>query len=206
MQGEESVMRPSILIGIATAMFGLLGCGNSGGASSPAEASESEPSSGGEVAAPTSVVHATGGVTVTALLGPPGGSLELASGVKIEIPPGAVEGGQEYVLKEAPKTTAFGNQEREHAVGPTFIFAPEVSAPEGRTIRVSIPLASVPPGWGEPSIGFEYFDGEVVGGEDAEHTRWQYEDAKLSGGRAVAELPGLNGYRLQFVLTNLSAQ
>lgn len=199
-------MRLSIWIGIATALFGLLGCGNGGGTSEPAEAPGEEESSGGEVAAPNTAVRASGSGSVTALIGPPGGTLELASGVKVEIPPGAVEGGQEFVLKEAPKTTAFVNQEAEHAVGPTFIFAPAISAPEGRTIRVSIPLASIPEGWGEPSIGFEYSAGNMVGGEDAEHTRWQYEDANLTGGRAVAELPGLNGYRLQFVLTNLSAQ
>ena len=46
---------------------------------------------------------------------------------------------------------------------------------------------------------------EVVGAEDSEHTRWQYTDAKLVGGRIVAEVPGMNGYRLQFVLSNLEA-
>jgi hypothetical protein len=71
---------------------------------------------------------------------------------------------------------------------------------------VSIPLSAYPQGWGNAAIGFEYPVGEVVGGEDAEHTRWQYADAKLVGGRLVAALPGLNGYRLQFVLSNLQAQ
>jgi hypothetical protein len=45
-----------------------------------------------------------------------------------------------------------------------------------------------------------------VGAEDSQHTRWQYENARLTGGRAVADLPAINGYRLQFVLTNLESQ
>jgi hypothetical protein len=81
-----------------------------------------------------------------------------------------------------------------------------MEAPEGRTIRVSIPLAAYPEGWGDVGIAYEYSMGNRVGAEDSEHTRWQYERAKLSGGRAVADLPALNGYRLQFVLTNLEAQ
>jgi hypothetical protein len=78
--------------------------------------------------------------------------------------------------------------------------------PEGETVSVSIPLASYPAGWGNGAIGFEYPVGDMVRGEDAEHTRWQYADAKIVGGRLVAELPGLNGYRLQFVLSNLEAK
>ena len=72
--------------------------------------------------------------------------------------------------------------------------------------RVSIPLASYPEGWGDVSLGYEYPEGARVGAEDSEHTKWQYENAKLSGGRAVAELSDVAGYRLQFVLTNLEAQ
>ena len=198
-------MRHSSQIAIAAALLGLLGCEKSGN-QSPAAASGDEATSGGEQGVPNSAVHAMGAGTVTARVGPPGGTLELSSGVKVEIPPGAVEGAESFVLKEAPLTTAFFNEEHERPVGPTFIFAPGLDAPEGRSVRVSIPLASYPQGWGDVAIGFEYPQGAMVGGEDAEHTRWQYENAKLTGGRAVAELPGLNGYRLQFVLTNLEAQ
>jgi hypothetical protein len=91
-------------------------------------------------------------------------------------------------------------------VGKTFIVSPFVEAPEGRAIQVSIPLASYPDGWGEVAIAYEYPVSNRVGAEDSEHTRWQYERARLTGGRAVADLPAVNGYRLQFVLTNLEAQ
>lgn len=196
-------MKPSVQIGIA-AMLILLGC-TGGKSSGPAGASAPQGSSGGE-GVPTSAVHATGSKSVTAHVGPPGGSLELASGARIEIPPGAVQGAQDFVLNEAPMTTAFFNEEHERPVGPTFVISPGVDAPEGQTIKVSIPLAGYPKGWGDVAIGVETPAGAMVGGEDAEHTKWEYENAKLVGGRAVAELPGLNGYRLQFVLSNLEAQ
>jgi hypothetical protein len=203
-------MRHSIQVGISVAVLAacsLVACNKgAGGSPGASEGGDEESTGGGDVAVPNSAVHKTGSGSVSALIGPPGGTLELASGAKVEIPPGAVQGGEEFVLKDAPNTTAFFNSEHERPVGPTFIFSPDVHAPEGRSIRVSIPLASYPAGWGDVSIAFEYPAGEMVGAEDSEHTKWQYEDGKLSGGRAVAELPALNGYRLQFVLTNLEAQ
>jgi len=202
---EEAVMRQSIGLGVVAVVVTLLGC-NSGGKSPGASSSNHGSSEGGEQGVPNAAVHKTGSGSVSALLGPPGGSLELSSGAKVEVPAGALDGAQDFVLKEAPMTTAFFNEEHERPVGPTFIFSPGVNAPEGGAIKVSIPLASYPQGWGDVALGYEYPVGEVVGAEDSEHTRWQYEDAKLTGGRAVAELPGVNGYRLQFVLSNLEAK
>ncbi len=158
------------------------------------------------VAAPNSVVRKQGSGSVAAVLGPPGGTLELNEGPRVEVPPGAVQGGQEFVLKIAQKTTAFHNKESEKAIGPTFTFAPSVDAPAGRSITVSLPLGALPEGWGEPAIAYEIDEGEVAGAEDSTRTKWQYENAKVSGGRAVAELPNLAGLRLQFVLSNLHAQ
>ena len=129
---------------------------------------------------PNNAVRKTGaGTRLGAVSDRRGGTLELSSGPRVEIPPGAVEGGQDFVLKEAPKTTAFCNSEHEKPIGPTFIFSPGVEAPEGRTITVSIPLAAYPEGWGEVSIGLRVREsGEMVGAEDAEHTKWQYADAE----------------------------
>lgn len=208
---EYAVNGPAMKLWIGIAAAAVLGgaaCSKDGPDRSPgASSSLSEKSSGGDRnAVPNSAVRETGAGTVTALVGPPGGTLELSSGPRVEIPAGTIEGSEEFVLKDAPKTTAFLNSEHEKPVGPAFIFSPGVNAPEGRAIEVSIPLASYPEGWGEVSIAYEYGAGAMVGAEDAEHTKWQYENAKLSGGRAVAKLPALNGYRLQFVLTNLEAQ
>ena len=49
--------------------------------------------------------------------------------------PGRSRARQDFVLKEAPMTTAFFNEEHERPVGPTFIFSPGVNAPEGGAIK-----------------------------------------------------------------------
>jgi hypothetical protein len=184
----------------------LLGCGPKAGSEPGASEGDESSSSGGEAPVPNSVVNKSGSGKVTATMGPSGGSLTLSSGAKVEIPPGAIEGALDVVLEESQMTTAFYNEESERPIGPTFIVSPGVQAPEGRTIKVSIPLAAYPEGYGDVAIAYEYSVGDRVGAEDSEHTRWQYETAKLSGGRAVADLPGVNGYRLQFVIANLDAQ
>lgn len=182
----------------------LVGCG---GASSnaPAANTANEAKPGG-VIAPTRPVSKRGSGTVAALLGPGGGSLELDEGPRVEVPPGAVSEGKDFVLKVAPKTTAFFNKESERPLGPTFSFSPELDAPAGDAIKVSFPLASLPDGWGDPAIAYEVSRGAIVGAEDSTRTRWQYERAAVSGGRVVASLPNVTGLRLQFVLTNLEAQ
>jgi hypothetical protein len=186
---------------IAAALV-LAGCGG-GAASGPGPASPADDEGGG---VPGARVSKVGSGSVSAVLGPAGGSLELSGGPRVEIPAGSLQGAEEFVLREAPKTTAFFNSEHERPIGPTFILSPDVQAQEGRMIRVSLPLAGFPEGWGDPSIAYEYVVGQMVGAEDAEHTKWDYEDAQLTGGRLVADLPGLPGERLQFVLTNLESQ
>jgi hypothetical protein len=183
-----------------------LGACAGGAASTPGASTAQKADDNDSDGVPNAVVRKEGTGSVSALIGPPGGTLELIGGPRVEIPPGAVSGGLEFVLKTAAKTSAFRNKESEKSVGPIFIFSPAVDAPEGRTISVSIPLGAYPEGWGEVALAYEEAQGEVVGGEDSTHTKWQYESGKLSGGRAIAQLNALHGLRLQFVLTNLNAQ
>jgi len=196
-------MKHGIRIGIACVLLGFAGCANKGspGASGTNEGGDSE---GGE--APIGAVHKSGGDKVSAMMGAAGGTLELASGARVDIPAGALSEPQEIVLSLTQGTTAFFNSEHEKPVGPVFEVSPGMDAPEGGSITISIPLASYPEGWGDISLGYEYPVGAVVGGEDSEHTKWQYENAKLVGGRATAQLSSISGYRFQFVLTNLEAQ
>jgi hypothetical protein len=203
---KRAALFASLILGLSSALLSAIGCGGAGGSGPGAAQGDSTSSEGDEVAAPNSVVNKSGSGSVSAVFGSPGGSLSLASGAKVEIPPGAIEGAQEIVLRESQMTTAFYNQESERPIGPTFTISPGFNAPEGRKVVVSIPLAAYPEGYGEIAIAYEYSKGARVGAEDSEHTRWQYENARLSGGRAIAELPGINGYRLQFVVTNLEAQ
>jgi len=195
-----------ILIGIAVVLLGSWGCGNKKGSPGASSANGTDDSEGGELAAPRGAVNKSGGDSVSATMGPAGGRLDIASGARVEIPPGTLSEATDVVLAVSQGTTAFKNSEHEKAYGPVFEVSPAMAAPEGQSIRVSIPLASYPEGWGEVSLGYEYPEGARVGAEDSEHTKWQYENAKLSGGRAVAEVSELAGYRLQFVLTNLEAQ
>jgi hypothetical protein len=204
MRGHVSKHR--VLIGMAVVLLGLWSCSKKPGEPGASSANESEESEGGELSAPRGAVHKSGGDSASATMGPAGGTLSIASGAKVEIPPGTLSEAQEVVLTLTKGTTAFFNEEHEKPVGPTFEVSPAMSAPEGQAIRVSIPLASYPEGWGEVSLGYEYPEGARVGAEDSEHTKWQYENAKLTGGRAVAELSEVAGYRLQFVLTNLESQ
>jgi hypothetical protein len=151
---------------------------------------------------PQNKVSKSGSGSVTATLGPGGGSLELTEGPRIVVPAGVIEGGQDFVLKLAPMTTAFANKESEKALGPTFSFSPPLEA----EVEVSFPLGSMPDGWGDPSIAYEQQEGAEIKGEDSTRTKWQYERAKYTGGRVVATVPQATGMRLQFTLTNLEAQ
>jgi hypothetical protein len=132
--------------------------------------------------------------------------LELTEGPRITVPAGAVQGGQEFVLKIAPRTTAFSNKESEKELGPTFAFSPPLDASGSGGIEVSFPLASMPDGWGDPSIAYEVESGSEIMGEDSTRTKWMYERAKYAGGRVVAVLPQANGLRMAFTLTNLEVQ
>jgi hypothetical protein len=181
-------------------VLALIGCGGSQ-ASAPAAntANEVQP---GTALAPRNPVNKRGSGSVSAKLGPGGGTLELDEGPRVDVPAGAVTEGQDFVLKLAQKTTAFFNKESERPLGPTFSFAPDLNS----AIKVSFPLASLPDGWGDPSIAYEVSEGEIMGSEDSTRTKWQYERARVSGGRVMADLPEVTGLRMQFVLSNLESQ
>jgi hypothetical protein len=183
-----------------------VGCGG-GAQAAPAASTANQVKAARESAGPINPVSKHGSRSVTATLGSGGGTLELDEGPRIVVPAGALKAGQDFVLELASKTTAFSNKESERALGPAFSFSPALDAPDGSMIEISFPLATVPQGYGEPSIAYEVQEGEAISyGEDSTRTRWEYERAALSGGRVVARLGAVNGLRLQFVLTNLEAQ
>lgn len=179
---------------------GAAGCGgavNEGGMSSVPASTVRE--------APGRPVNARGNRELVTVIGPAGGSMELSSGPRVEIPAGALEDGVEFVLKEAPLTTVFANDEAEKAAGPTFLLSPGVGS-DGAPIRVSIPMAKLPDGFGEPTLQYEYEKGARVGAEDAVHTQWDMMPAQMAGGRMVAETDALPGLRLQFTVTDQNVQ
>lgn len=188
----------------------VVGCGGAQatapGASTAIEGKESENVASASASGPMNAVSKSGSESVTAKLGPGGGTLELTEGPRVVVPAGAVQGAVDFVLKIAPMTTAFSNKESEQALGPTFSFSPPLDASGSGGIEFSVPLASMPDGWGEPSIAYEVEAGAEIMGEDSTRTKWVYERAKYTGGRVTATLPQANGLRLQFTLTNLEVQ
>jgi hypothetical protein len=178
----------------------LLGCG---GAASSSEGVETEAYTQEVSNRP---VHKTGGSEVTATFGPAGGSLELSNGVRVEVPEGTVQEATDVVLKVAPITTVFKNEEYEKAVGPNFLITPDLTAPEGKSLVISILFSAFPEGFSEENL---YLATEEIGtaheqrafGENSQATRWEYRKVTFNNGRAVAQLDALSGMRLQFVLS-----
>ncbi len=195
----------ALTVFLATALLGTM-CWSCGGGTARSDMSGMEDYSEGSAAVPTAPVRERGGDSVTARLGPPGGTLELANGARIEIPPGTVDGAVEVVLKVAPPTTAFKDEDvqGQRPVGPLVLLTPELWAPEGGALVVSIPFSSFPEGY---SPGDLFLATEEVGrnqrafAEDTTVTRWEYQEASVRGDRAVAEVSALSGMRLQFVLS-----
>lgn len=176
----------------------LLGCG---GAASSSASTQSETFN---QQASSRAVHKSGDSEVTATIGSGGGSLELSSGVRVEIPERSVQEPTDVVLRVAPMTTVFKNEEFEKTVGPLFLITPELSAAEGKSLVVSIPFGAFPEDFSENNL---YLATEEMGAaqrgyaENSMATRWEYQKVTFANGRAVASLAALSGMRLQFVLS-----
>ncbi len=177
----------------------LVGCG---GEPEPAHAyAESEESSGDE--APSGPVRKRGGDSVEATMGPGGGTLELANGARLEIPSGCFSEATLIVMRNAPATTAFLNQEDLAAVGPLVAVSPEIYGGSG-DIVFSIPLNALPEGYTDQHLQIANEQPEGDQREYAENsttTRWHYDRAAHENGRAIARFPSLPGMRLQFVVS-----
>lgn len=161
----------------------------------PASTPAPETSSGAEV-------HKRGGKKLIAEVGPNGGTLELGNGARISIPRGAFSETVEVTFAEGARTTAFSNHEYEKAIGPTLEIAPEVSL--SAPLQVSVPLATLPEGFSDTdlALGLEVAsEAQRAVQMQGVQTRWDYLPAQNKGGRAVAELAQLPGYRVQFLVS-----
>lgn len=179
----------------------IAACG--GGGSEPSHVYGDSESSGGEEF-PSGPVRKSGGDSVEATIGPDGGQLDLANGARLEIPAGIFEEPTMLVLKIAPRTTAFLNQEDLVAVGPLILVSPEIYGGGGGAIVFSIPLNSLPEGYSDEhlQIANEQPEGDQREfAEDSTSTRWHYDRATHQNGRAVARFTSLPGLRLQFVVS-----
>lgn len=186
---------------MVTASIIVFGCGGSAGESSSADTTSYSADE-----APSGPVIKSGSNSVAAVMGPAGGRLDLANGARLEVPAGAIEGSQEIVFKDAPKTTAFKDEDVQgnRPVGPIVLATPDLYAPEGSYFVVSIPFSSMPEGYGPNSLLLAYETPSSQQREFAEDTTvtiWNYEQASIINGRAVGKLGTLPGMRFQFILS-----
>lgn len=136
-------------------------------------------------------------------MGPGGGTLELANGARLEVPEGCFSEPTLLVLRNAPATTAFLNQEDLAAVGPLVLVSPEIYGGSGEIV-FSIPLTALPEGYTDQHLQIANEQPEGDQREYAENsttTRWHYDRAQHQNGRATARFASLPGMRLQFVVS-----
>ena len=182
-----------------------LGCG---GSDEPEPLFTEENVGGGGGSAPASTggaVHERGDDSVTATVGPAGGTLELSNGAKLEIPQGALGDEVEVIFGLGSRTQAFANREYERTIGPTLIIQPSMVLQPGKRATISAPLASIPQPFTEDDVTLAT---EEVDDFDPQsdvrntvQTIWQYNSASVQGGRLVAELQQIPGFRVQFLLS-----
>ncbi len=175
----------------------LAGCGGSqassttGGGLEEAEAPPPRP------AGPAS---ARGDSEARATVGRAGGTLTLSNGARLEIPEGALAEEIEVVFKNGAEGQAFGDRERQRAVGPMLAVEPSLRS-EGAPFVVSIPQQPVPNGWATEDLAFameEVHDEQRAIDTLGTVTRWQFYPCAQEGGRLVARTTGLMGHRVQF--------
>ena len=159
----------------------------------------SQPAGGG------AAVHERGDDSVTATVGPAGGTLELSNGAKLEIPQGALGDQVDVIFGVGSRTQAFANREYERTIGPTLIIQPSMVMQPGKRATLSAPLSSIPQPFTEEDVALateevdEYDPQSDV--RNTVQTVWQYNAASVQGGRLVAELQEIPGFRVQFLLS-----
>lgn len=178
----------------------LSACGSSGGASGAGAGPSTTPVESRTATLPA--VHKRGAEKLIVAVGAAGGTLELDNGARLVIPAGALSENVDITFAEGARTTAFSNHEYERPIGPTLEIAPEMAL--GGKVQVSIPIAELPEGFDEQHLGAAV-EGvaksqRALPGQ-ALQTRWNYGPAASEGGRAVAELEEIPGYRVQFVVS-----
>ena len=185
---------------LAVSAAALTGCGGSpsAGATTPAPAAESS-SSEAEI---TAEVHRRGADKLIVVVGPAGGTLELDNGARLVIPAGALTESVEVTFAQGARTTAFSNHDYERALGPTLEIALDSNLQV--PLQISIPDTKLPDGFSEKdlALGVEVPSStqRAVQGQGTQ-TRWDYLDAKAGAGRALASLPQVPGYRVQFLVS-----
>jgi len=174
----------------------LFGCGGSQAGSTTGGGLDEEP----PPSAHAGPVAVSGSSEARATVGADGGTLSLQNGVRLEIPAGALDEPTEITLSHGAEGHAFGDRERQRALGPIFTIVPQLRS-SGDPFVVSVPAQPVPAGYSEDDLAFamEEVDEEqraidVLGTQ----TRWEFYPVVVANGRLEAHTMGLQGNRAQF--------
>jgi hypothetical protein len=145
--------------------------------------------------------HLRGDRSVHGVVGRAGGSITLSSGLRIEIPEGALHEDVTFDVEVGAEANVWSSEEGEAESGLLYDLRPAVVADEGHRFTISAPAHAAPPGFesARVALGMEE-ERPSRAFTDVVQTRWQYMRARREGDRYVAEVALLGGHRLQFGL------
>jgi ZU5 domain-containing protein len=179
---------PSLL---CVGVLAWAGCGGARGTAS---------SSAGPITESSGSSSANGSAEAHAVVGRSGGTLSLANGARLAIPPGALDQNVDVHFRVGADCHSFGDRERQRALGPVLAIEPGLNASDGQ-FEVSIPQQPLPGGYSTSDLAFameETHDGARAMDTIATQTRWQFYNVSVENGRFVARIDGLPGQRVQF--------
>lgn len=188
---NASSLRSTLTVTLATL---VVACGS---APPPAPVVREEP----PPPPPRTAVHLRGDRDVHGVIGPEGGSITLADGLRIDIPEGALDEDVTFDADVGAEANVWSSEEGEVESGPLYDLRPFVVAASGHTFTISCDAPPAPTGFESADIvlGMEE-EMERRAFTDAVQTRWQYHPARREGDRYVADVAYFGGHRLQFGL------
>lgn len=178
-----------------TCVGALIGCGGSAAVEATAGGPlvEEPP-----VAGPVSV---RGSTEARASVDAAGGTLALANGARLTIPQDALTTPTEVVFRVGADGHAFGDRERQRALGPMLVVEPAIVSEGGAPFELSIPAQPLPPAFEPPDLAFaieEIDEGARAIDTLATQTRWQFYPVAVENERFVVRTSGFAGQRVQF--------
>lgn len=181
---------------VALACVGaLIGCGGSEGVGV---------TTGGpliEEPPPLGPVNVRGSTEVRGTIGDAGGTLALANGARLTIPPNALAEPTEVVFRVGAAGRAFGDRERQRELGPMLVVEPAIVSTGGPPFELSIPAQPLPPEFESSDLAFaveEIDEGARAIDTLATQTRWQFYPVAVENDRFVVRTSGFAGQRVQF--------
>lgn len=173
---------------------GVFGCG---AGSSPAATSGTTANQAAATA--SGPVSRRGEERIEVTIGPAGGTLELANGMRLVIPEGALPQEVDIAFSATTGSRIFRHREDQESVGPAVMLTPAFRTAVPMTL--SVPFQRMPAGYSSEdlAIGVEVLDNQRALSMGGVQTRWQLQLARMRDGRLEGEVTESHGLRYQFV-------